>query len=76
MTCVVPDLSHDDLDIEPSTPLALDYGVIMDGVMEIRRLTDNPQFSPLMVHLPPVVYPFDDVIKFKEDMLLVIKVSL
>ena len=76
LKCPVPDLSGENLGIEPSGPLELGYGLIMDGVKDVQRLTDKPEFSPLYVYMPPVVYPFDDVIKYTSKMVLNITVRV
>ena len=77
LECRVPSVDFGDEPISVTSPKEVHYGFLMDGVSQLKNLSANPQFRPLLYFPNPVVRPFSEeknTKKYKKGDMLVIEV--
>jgi len=74
MNCETPGLGAHSSVLE--YPITVDYGFIMDDVMQLRKLNRQSfdKFETLTYIQDPRVFPFDQAVLYKEGMKLTISV--
>lgn len=60
LECIVPAVDFGDEPISVTSPKEVQYGFIMDGVSQLKNLSDSPQFRPLLYFPDPIVRPFSE----------------
>lgn len=78
MKCKSPRIAHELISFESGQPIALEYGLIMDNVTEVRNLSSKPGFKKFQLFPNPVYEPFneEDGIKYYKNDYLTINVNV
>ncbi|XP_014769592.1 plexin-A1 isoform X1 [Octopus bimaculoides] len=58
LECRMPSLDFGENQVSLTSPKEVQYGFIMDGVVQLKNLSDNPEFRPLLYFPDPVAEPF------------------